>query len=716
MVRISATRTVLSLTFALLGAGPARCADLTWQVESPFRFFRNSSTFATYERGYPVGRDGTTRPPADVIWRTERRLNDPDCRDATTPDTCAATARSHYAGTRLGWAAQTIDAVCYDSRQGRYPATCERRYSWGAAKEDYVLPEAHTVAIRLAPERLAEVPQGDCAWSWTPRKAGGRTETRKLACGTALVIARVPFALDRAASGVKVEVVLPDGRALADGNVVVEDLLIVAMGDSFASGESNPDRPVTFSASRQMVYDPVQARDDQVAAHAPSVEPATRATVFGLASSPGFDPKVLPRRLLEDETKGLSYRLSSPEFAAAFARGGPQWLSPDCHRSQYGYPFRVGLQLALENPHRAITLISLACTGSEVTEGLFLDKKAREGAANAMVRAQLDQLADLMCRGARTMAASYTLPVYASGSTQVANRTVSKSWCAPQNRKRPIDTVLLSIGGNDVGFSALLLYAMTESASDLAPIAGAIGQQIRFSPQVARVYMEQLDERMKALRDALQDGFGVAPQRVLQTAYEPIQFDENGALCGNEPALGLDVHPKLRLDRIRLGETVDFLKDFFVRMRCIDDARTGGCPSLATGVGTGFQLVTDHQAEFARRGLCARDPKRVVADGDLMAMPRRWPDSEGFSPYSPAAFLPYQHRWRLFRTPNDAFLTANVHATGFSLFDILQPVYAGMYSGAVHPTAEGHAIVADHVVRHVRAILDRGTGREAEAR
>jgi len=49
---------------------------------------------------------------------------------------------------------------------------------------------------------------------------------------------------------------LPDGRELVDRDVVVEDLFIVALGDSFASGESNPDRPVQFSATREMVYDP----------------------------------------------------------------------------------------------------------------------------------------------------------------------------------------------------------------------------------------------------------------------------------------------------------------------------------------------------------------------------------------------------------------------------------------------------------------------------
>jgi hypothetical protein len=35
-----------------------------------------------------------------------------------------------------------------------------------------------------------------------------------------------------------------------------------------------------------------------------------------------------------------------------------------------------------------------------------------------------------------------------------------------------------------------------------------------------------------------------------------------------------------------------------------------------------------------------------------------------------------------------------------------------MYSGAVHPTAEGHAIVADHVVRHVRTLMGKPTQKE----
>src|SRR5216683_2334704 len=268
---------------------------------------------------------------------------------------------------------------------------------------------------------------------------------------------------------------------------------------------------------------------------------------------------------------------------------------------------------------------------------------------------------------------------------------------------------MMSIGGNDVGFGALAAYAMTESASDFAPIAAWVGSSIRFSPQVARAYLGVLDQRMKAVKDALADGFGIQPGRVVQSSYEPIQYDETGALCGAQPTLGMDVHPGLQLGRARLQETADFLRDFLGRLECIAGSKKGGaCPAnLATGAGTGFTLVTDHIPEFTKRGLCARDPKRALADGIAMRVPRKPLNGDAFKPYSPAATLPYAHHWRLFRTPNDAFLAANTHREGTPLFDILQPAYAGLYSGAIHPTAEAHAIVADHVVRHVRTIVDK---------
>jgi hypothetical protein len=705
---LAATTMVVAILTAF-GAISTQAQDLQWQVENPFRFFKSTRSFALHEAAYNAAR-GKGEIPRDVVWRTERRLNDPDCRDSSSPDRCAATAGKRYQQSRLGWANQTLMDTCYDrnARPRRYSAQCERTYSWGKAREDYVLPEAHTVTVWIPAEKLEGV-TGECSWTWRPRRDGGKVETRKQSCSNRLTIARVPYSRDGAVSGVSVAVTLPDGRQLAERDVVVEDLFIVALGDSFASGESNPDRPVQFSASREMVYDPTLLRDEVATGPQPEI-PQVRG--FGLSSAdPQVNPKVLPRRLMEDELAERFLRLASPEFQRSFDRAQALWLSRDCHRSQYGYPIRVGLQLALENRHRSITLATFTCSGAEVANGLFLPMDPREGTSEPngnKVRAQLDQLTDLLCRGNARQQAAYTLPMYATGSTSVSAQRITMNWCPPGQRKRPVDMVLMSVGGNDVGFGGLVAYSMTESASDFAPIAAWVGSSIRFSPQVSRVYLGVLDERMKALKDALQQGFGVEPARVLQTTYEPIQYDETGQLCGAQPTLGMDVHPKLLLHRGRLKETADFLDEFLGRLECIASGRGRNCGNLATGPsGTGFKLITDHIPEFTKRGLCARDPKRALQDGISMRVPRRPGGADAFRPYSPAATLPYARHWRLFRTPNDAFLTAHTHREGVSPFDILQPAYAGLYSGAIHPTAEAHAIVADYVVRHARGIVDK---------
>jgi hypothetical protein len=123
-----------------------------------------------------------------------------------------------------------------------------------------------------------------------------------------------------------------------------------------------------------MVYDPINADDRQLPYRALNV----RRQKDGVAADSGINPKSLPKRLMEDEEKGTVFQLSSREFQQAFDRSGAQWLSPDCHRSQYGYPFRVSIGLALENRHRAVTFVSVACSGADIVEGLFAERDARE--------------------------------------------------------------------------------------------------------------------------------------------------------------------------------------------------------------------------------------------------------------------------------------------------------------------------------------------------
>jgi hypothetical protein len=193
-----ATSAWLFTIFACFGAVTSHAADLIWQVENPFRFFKPTRSLALYEAAFIAVRGDRNGPlPADIIWHVECRLNDTDSKDASTPDTCAATAGARYAQSRFSWAAQTVDETCYMSNghPRRYSVVCDRKYSWGTAKEDYVLPEAHTVAIQIAPEQLVGV-TGDCPWSWQPRNHGGKAATKKLACKNKLTVARVPYALD----------------------------------------------------------------------------------------------------------------------------------------------------------------------------------------------------------------------------------------------------------------------------------------------------------------------------------------------------------------------------------------------------------------------------------------------------------------------------------------------------------------------------------------
>src|SRR5215470_4344223 len=272
---------LVSALGVISGLQQAGAADLEWEVDNPFRFYKVGSSFALHEKAFSAVRGNPESPiPVDIVWRTERRLNDPDCRDKTTPVTCGATAGKGYEQSRLGWAAKTQPTLCYDSerRPRGYMVQCERKYSWGSAKEDFILPEAHTVIVRLAQEHVQAAGNGKCVWVWQPHGPGGKAETRTIPCAEHLTIPRVPYSTDRSRSGVTVTVKLPDGRGFADPSVTVEDVLIAALGDSFASGESNPDRPVTFSASRQMHYDPVALQADQVATRSLKEQPA-----YGLA-------------------------------------------------------------------------------------------------------------------------------------------------------------------------------------------------------------------------------------------------------------------------------------------------------------------------------------------------------------------------------------------------------------------------------------------------
>jgi hypothetical protein len=716
------------------GLESADAADLAWEVVNPFRLYRHDKSFALQESAFKAVR-GTEDVPADVIQRVERCLNDPNPADPSAAS-CNSIGRGFV--RRLGWASATLDDTCFDraAHPRHYAANCLREGA--STAENFVVPVSHAVSVSLTAERKAEVANQSCGWRWKPRAAGDWSQPANQPCANAFVIRQVPYRQDRATSGVEVEATLPDGRAVSE-TVAVDDLFIVALGDSFASGEGNPDKPVTFG-NRGLDYrnqfmsaapmpEPTPAPGavakpgaDVPAANAlpsPSTVTPDDGTSQAMRSS-NFDSYVLPRRLMKDEEQGRLYDLASKEFLDAFWERSAAWLSPECHRSQYAFPHRVALQLALEDRHRSITFVNLGCSGAEVVRGLFQKMEAREhhdASPNRSVDVvpQFDQLTSLVCRSNARRAAGYDFKEFSPGSIQAADTHVVMRWCPPEERKRDIDLVLLSVGGNDVGFGALAAYTFLVNTRQIAFLAGVQDRALRHGANVADVYLSSLDARLDKVRKALDDGFKVDPARVIHASYEPVTYDEGGRLCGRDPnrtRIGMDVHSEFEYDAGRVAEVSSFLDRLLERLQCISRPGASCHGRQPAGGGTGFTLVVEHQPAFLRRGLCARDPGTNEA---LMEVPRIRTGQTDFSPYAPRTFRPYAHHQRLLRTPNDAYLTANEHKGGNTpLFDLVQPAVAALYSGAFHPNAEAHALVADHVMPHARRILARRDAVSAE--
>src|SRR5258707_3212214 len=121
-------------------------------------------------------------------------------------------------------------------------------------------------------------------------------------------------------------------------------------------------------------------------------------------------------------------------------------------------------------------------------------------------------------------------------------------------------------------------------------------------------------------------------------------------------------------------------------------------------------LVDAHQAAFASLGACARaeddpafDRECFSGKGETFESSLTKSATEPMAcGYPPSEFRPYASRARWIRTANDSYFTAMTYPEGLpavmqpsDLHDAIWGIFAAVYGGAVHPTAEGHAAMAD---------------------
>jgi hypothetical protein len=594
--------------------------EIVWRVENPFRLFSDPRLTEVHRKTWGELSDAERIEP---ILSAERRL------------------MQVY---RDGWAREMYASTCWRPDANRYGPCPDGG--------DYINPGSHRVHARLAGmEASPEV----CTWMVTPILEPTRAASVLHPCAEVAEL-DIPYP-----GGAQVSV-LAAASPVAETEIKVRDLFIVGLGDSFAAGEGNPDRPAEFSRTRDVSY-----------GRAPDGSPLD-----------GY-----PARL------GDWKEIGDPTFLDA----GPSWMSQACHRSLYSYQARVALQLAVEDPHRAVTFISFACAGAEVTSGLLLRYKGTEWAPDQPDKPQISAVARAQCGLTEAPETNYQ-NTYSLNGKLVDLENIVLATC-PRGKGRKIDLLLLSIGGNDVGFARLVANTILASKSTLRSLSGWMGQ-VQTAAQLVEG-LPTLELRYKALNRALHMHLQVPwteSDRIILTAYPVMSLLEDGAdVCPNGKT-GMNVFPEFELSSSKAIAGERAAAQLNTSMRNVAKAFS-------------WSFVERHRSEFAGHGVCAGSEGGAINLGDETRVPRK---IDGvWQPYNPGDYQAYATRQRWFRTPNDAFLTGNYHIASsvvktvmrFQDWEYFQLVLASTYSGAFHPTSEGQAVIADATLARARQVLNK---------
>ncbi len=280
-------------------------------------------------------------------------------------------------------------------------------------------------------------------------------------------------------------------------------------------------------------------------------------------------------------------------FDDALADLTPTWQDKRCNRSSISGQAQAAKALEDADPHTSVTLVHLSCSGATVSEGLIGPYAGVEPPAGA---------ADLP-------------PQVARAAALIGGREV--------------DAVLVSIGGNDVGFGPMITACMfiadcTKSTSSLDPgISGDLGlmcatqvaaslggdcmrgfQSLVAAYQetvrtAARIYAQgkiRLPTRYAALAEELADAFPAVagdPARVLISEYPNAVEDEDGRACD------ADTHGLARmLPGVTAAESAWFRNTVTLGLNgMIQEAATAH----------GWTKVGGIYDAFSKHGYCARD-------------------------------------------------------------------------------------------------------------
>ena len=624
---------------------------IEWQVVNRFRLFQDPAFFRLHENAW-----------RQYLLHVDQQGMASDARDSFVART-SVIGSEHVLNDRFiafsnilrqnfdwrGWAAKGQDRLCYDAKK--------RNHSACGGIDAYVTPQSHTIEMWLSGQG---VPTGaQCEW-----RIGGQL-VAQAACSERV-------------SGPNVELPYPGGADISV-NVVgeapiitsahVKDLLIAGLGDSFASGEGNPNEPVAFSETRRFKnFYPLRRQND--------------------------------------------------------AGGGAAWTDELCHRSLYGQQLRAALQIAVENPQASVTFLDYTCSGAGIEQGILGPQTYVERVASTERSAQL--AAPQVAGGAKD-SQLYRLMRELCRDTPAMKNDVPT--CPGNNFRRSLDFVFLSVGGNDIGFSSIVAWASLRDSvsSSIASFFGATVSAKEFSQRMRDVLPDayaQLASAMEASLPVTSAGDGVFdPSRIILTAYPDLVTNEAGEICEAAPN---DADSE---DRYAANQSLDMFSSWLTAQ---PDRLTKVREQFAILYKRMRDLAGDHGWTFAGHiyadkmfeghGFCAQNIKRITDPAEQLMMPcygnaerdtqtcqSSLSGKQGhWRPYDPAIQnYPYALRQRWVRSFNDAYLVINQKVRDrFGKLD--EQASAAVFSettGALHPSAEGHAAMADSLMLTLRPVI-----------
>jgi hypothetical protein len=651
---------LLIAVFAAIAVGPTEAQTLgtsqfkiEWQVVNRFRLFSDPWFFKLHENAW-----------RQYLLHVDNQGMASDERDSFVART-SVLGSEHVLNDRYiafsnilrenfdwrGWAARGQDQLCYDAKK--------RNHSACGGIDAYINPQSHAVELWLVGKGAAVPATAVCEW-----RIDGRL-VAETSCAERV-------------SGPGIELPYPGGGEVAV-NVVgetpiiaearVKDLLIAGLGDSFASGEGNPNLPVAFSESRR-------------------------------------------------------FRNFYPERERNDAGGNARWTDELCHRSLYGQQLRAALQIAIENPQASVTFLDLSCSGASILNGILGPQSYVERISSA---SQGNGPSGRFIAGGERDSQLYRLVRELCRERPQMRRGLP--YCPGNAFRRPLDFLFLSVGGNDIGFSNIVAWASLRDTVSTS-IAGFFGATVS-DQEFSRRMRDVLPDSYARLAAALEATVPLAsaidgvfdPSRIVLTAYPDLVTNEAGGICEAAPAEGSGE------DRYAANQSLDMFSSWLTarasRLQAVREQFAilhKRMRNLAGDHGWSFAGRVYADRMFEGHGFCARNLRRLDDPAEQLMIPcygsagrdtqtcqPQFSGKDGkWRPYNPATQLyPYALRQRWVRTFNDAYMVMNQKVTSRD-GKIDEQASSAVFSettGALHPTAEGHAAMADGVMLTLRPIL-----------